>query len=113
FLAATLGIFLLTAVAIAGIYIVLNSNNKNHTTIKKNNAPNNLEKDFLTYAWIPYWDQQNAMQTVYRHPEMFDKVGLFWYKLTPEGEITTYAQAIEDRRFVDFAHENNIQVLAL
>jgi len=107
-----IGFLIITALGVAGGYILL----KNKNTVVENTKPQQKIKsneEFLFYGWIPYWDQKSAMQSVYNNPEIFDKVGLFWYKLSEEGDIVPYRQTIEDRRFVEFAHQNNIKVLGL
>jgi len=66
-----------------------------------------------TIVFIPYWDQDNAMRSVYENPQAVDGIGLFWYQLTPEGTVETYSGTREDHRIIEFAHENDIQVFAL
>lgn len=64
-------------------------------------------------GWIPYWDQKRAFETVKRNPGSFDVISLFWYGLSPQGEIVTYKGVKQDREIIDFAKQENIKVLAI
>lgn len=76
----------------------------------ENNASN---ADMQVFASIPYWDQARATQVFKENIEVFDIVSVFWYNLTEDGAIAKYRYATEDKSLVDFAHENNVKVLAL
>ncbi len=75
--------------------------------------PKTQKEDFSVTAWIPYWDQENAIKSATENITKLDAIGVFWYKLTPEGTVTVYEKAIEDQRFIEFAHENDVKVYAL
>lgn len=66
-----------------------------------------------TVVWVPYWDQERAIDTVRNNTESIDAIGLFWYKLTQDGQIGLYQGASEDHRIIEFAHQNDIKVYAL
>lgn len=63
-------------------------------------------------GWIPYWDQDQAVRSLLNHPQDFNFVSLFWYKLGADGSISTYQTAVEDQFVISAAHEKKIKVLA-
>src|SRR3990167_9598571 len=66
-----------------------------------------------TVGWIPYWDQKTAFASFSKNVELFDFVSAFWYRIDAEGNLTTYKQTVEDQSIIDFAHKNNVKVLAV
>lgn len=62
---------------------------------------------------IPYWDQDNAFESFQKNVQAFDYINLFWYFLTNDGMIQKYAYANEDKNIIDFAHANNVKVMAV
>jgi spore germination protein YaaH len=69
--------------------------------------------DMKVIGWIPYWDQQNAFKSFSKHVDKFDFISVFWYRIDPNGNLTTYADAEEDQEIINFAKKNNVKVLAL
>lgn len=66
----------------------------------------------LVKASIPYWDQKNAYSVFQKNVEKFDYINLFWYYLTSDNEIAKYEYTIEDKQIIQFAKENNVNVIA-
>lgn len=64
-------------------------------------------------GWIPYWDQENAVNSFKKHVGAFNYISVFWYKLNKDGKITTYDGVNEDTSIITYAHDNNVKVLAL
>lgn len=64
-------------------------------------------------SWIPYWDQDQALKSFSQNITQFDYLGLFWYRLDQNGQLTTYRQTKEDPQITNLAHQNNVKVLAL
>lgn len=64
-------------------------------------------------ASIPYWDQPRATRSLRGNIELIDYVSVFWYHLTPSGEIQTYARARPSQTLIRFAQERGAKVLAL
>lgn len=62
---------------------------------------------------IPYWDQDRAFTSFQQNISQFSSVSLFWYYLSEEGDVVTYRYANEDRTIIDFAHANNVDVIAV
>ena len=64
-------------------------------------------------SWIPYWDQERALQSFRDHAELFRTVSLFWYYLDANGVIQPYAAAGDSRALVAEVHQSGVQVFAL
>ena len=64
-------------------------------------------------ASIPYWDQESAAAALRARVELIDTVSLFWFHLTPDGEIEPYVRAKIDRSLLRFAREHGVKTLAL
>src|SRR3990172_10684553 len=64
-------------------------------------------------GWIPYWDQTNASQSFKKNVSKIDYVSVFWYRIDENGKLGTYKGVAEDKSIIDFAHKNNVNVLAL
>ena len=71
------------------------------------------EESFKVRAAIPYWDQENAVSSFMEHAPLIDYISLFWYYLGEDGGIKKYDYADEDRKIINFAHENNVKVSAV
>lgn len=64
-------------------------------------------------SWIPYWDQEAAIRSFKENKDVLDFVSVFWYGIDSTGNIRTYSGVYEDPTLINFAHQNNIKVLAL
>jgi spore germination protein len=64
-------------------------------------------------GWIPFWDQENAFKSFSSHADKFDFVSLFWYRIDKNGKVTTYKDAKEDQKIIDYAKKHKVKVLAL
>lgn len=71
------------------------------------------QKKLEVVSWIPYWDQERAFVSFQKNIESIDCVGLFWYYLSPEGEVTKYKPAKIDQSIITLAHANNVKVFIL
>ncbi len=74
---------------------------------------NLMQKPLKTIGWIPYWDQDVAAQSFKTNVDKVDYVSLFWYKIDENGNLGAYKGAVEDKSIIEFAHNNNVKVLAL
>ncbi|MDO8649127.1 MAG: glycosyl hydrolase family 18 protein [Candidatus Peregrinibacteria bacterium] len=70
----------------------------------RKNTENAGEDGFEVVGWIPYWDQENAIDSFRNHASAIDAISLFWYRLDPEGGIRTYDTTEEDSAFIQEAH---------
>ena len=64
-------------------------------------------------GWIPYWDQQLALDSFHKNVNIINYVSLFWYNITRDGKIKKYRDADEDRQIISFAHKHGVKVFAL
>lgn len=64
-------------------------------------------------AAIPYWDQENAYSSFEENVDKIDYVSLFWYYMDSKGNVIKYKDANEDRDIINFAHANNVKVIAV
>jgi len=71
------------------------------------------QKLLLIKGSIPYWDQEKALLSFEKNIETFNYVNLFWYYLSPNGDINKYEYANEDLSIIEFAHQNNVKVGAV
>jgi spore germination protein YaaH len=65
------------------------------------------------FGSIPYWDQEAAVASLQKNPDVFDYVSLFWYALQSDGSLTRYPYAQENLALIDYLHEEGITVLAV
>lgn len=64
-------------------------------------------------GWIPYWDQTNASQSFKQNVSKIDYISVFWYRIDENGKLGTYKGVAQDKSIIEFAHKNNVKVLAL
>ncbi len=78
-------------------------------------AEEKVEEDaeLMIRASIPYWDQKEALASLWRHEGVFDEVALFWYYLGEDGEVRTYEYADEDTELVVKLKEAGMRVGAV
>lgn len=70
-------------------------------------------RPLVVRAAIPYWDQENGVESFKKNADLIDTVSLFWYYLGEDGEIHKYEYAEDDQSIIDFAHENGVRVSAV
>lgn len=63
-------------------------------------------------AWIPYWMQTLALQSVQNHSDVYDSLSPFWYELTATGDISNFTGA-EDSALLALARTNRMTVIPL
>lgn len=117
-LVTILGIF--AAGIIAGLLLWSIQTHRDDSTTKPNILTNILPEvksptpmQHSTLGWIPYWDQQAAIQTFKDNVDVFDYIGVFWYAISEDGEIVKYPHATIDQSLIDYAHAHDVAVLAL
>ena len=71
------------------------------------------QKPLLVKGSIPYWDQEKASDSFKQNISVFNYVNLFWYYLSPNGDVNKYEYANEDSSIIEFAHQNNVKVSAV
>ena len=71
------------------------------------------QKPLLVKGSIPYWDQEKALVSFKENIGIFNYVNLFWYYLSPNGDVNKYEYANEDSSIIEFAHQNNVKVNAV
>ena len=57
---------------------------------------------------IPYWDK-TAVTSFTDNVKLFSHISLFWYYLTPEGDVAKYKYAVEDKELLNFAREHGVK----
>jgi len=67
----------------------------------------------IVLVWVPFWDQQVAMQSYDENSEAISHVSLFWYYLTENGDIEKYRYADTDPAVVRQIQKNGDKALAL
>jgi len=109
-----LGIIFLALVLIVGTIFYLKSQiPKAPDSPGQNRAAKESTAPLKTIGWIPYWDQKNAFESFSKNAQLFDFVSVFWYRIDSNGNLTTYRETVEDQSIVDFAHQNNVKILAV
>lgn len=72
-----------------------------------------VNKPLLVKGSIPYWDQENALDSFKKNIGIFNYINLFWYYLSPNGDVNKYEYADEDSSIIEFAHQSNVKVSAV
>ena len=67
----------------------------------------------IVLGWIPYWDQDDAMESFRNNIDLFSHISLFWYVLDENGKVKNYRNATESRELIEFAQKNGVKVLAI
>lgn len=101
---------------ISGAYLFYNSkiSQPNQEQISEQNpSPTPTPEPLIIRGSIPYWDQERAFESLKNNPAAFDEIALFWYYLTKDGSIKKYQYTNENKEIIDFAHANNIKVVAV
>lgn len=68
---------------------------------------------FKVIGWIPNWDQQNAIKSYTTNIQDFQYVSVFWYRVTADGKVSTYAATQEDPTLITTAHAHHDKIFAL
>jgi len=68
--------------------------------------------DIKITSWIPYWDQTRAVAAFRGQVDLFDMISVFWHRIDAEGELTTYEVAQIDESIIEFAHDNDVAIMA-
>src|SRR5688500_13507077 len=69
------------------------------------------EKQVL--GWIPYWDQEAAIASFQRHPDLFDYIVTFSHVLRADCSIDVYPDAKIDPTLIAYAHAQHVKVMVL
>lgn len=101
--------------------IFLVSCSSSNTTVTTNELPLNdssttdveLPVSTQVLGWVPFWDQQRALKTLTDNPDQISYVSMFWYYLTPDGNIATYQGVNESAETIRTAQDQGAKVLAL
>ncbi|MFC4078316.1 glycosyl hydrolase family 18 protein [Salinithrix halophila] len=63
-------------------------------------------------VWFPFWMQESATKALKKNADVIDSTGFFWYRLTPEGEITRMKYADDaNEQAMRIAKEKGIAVM--
>lgn len=95
----------IAALAVFFLAIIMFRENTSFTYIPLSAA------DRQILAWVPYWDQEAALNSVTAHSNAFDYVGLFWFALNKNGQIEVYPYAKADSKIVSDLQQRGIKVL--
>jgi spore germination protein len=63
-------------------------------------------------AWIPYWEQSEAMTVVEKNSDIITTISPFWYELTTTGDLTVYPNG-EDPSNIEFARNRGMEIIPL
>lgn len=112
-------IFLLFIIACFGLLLLFSSKlevpRQNRAT-SQSVLPKIVKKEqahFEVRGSIPYWDQENAINSFKENVNAFSQVPVFWFYLDTEGSVKKYKSADIDSELIDFAHEQSIKISAL
>lgn len=64
-------------------------------------------------GWVPFWDQERALESFSRNTDIVKYLSMFWYFLTPDGQVATYDGVDEDKALIADAQSKGATVLAL
>lgn len=103
---------ILTHIVILSVIVLANPVNADHDRLNQDVNPSNHPNTCIISAGIPYWDQENAIQSFKKNVDVINQIALFWYYVTPKGHIRKYVYSEIDRDLIDFAHKNKVKVLA-
>jgi spore germination protein YaaH len=109
---------LISSVLLSVIYMYSRSKDspKPQRKIVRENPEEFLNKTkypLVVRAAIPYWDQENAVESFKENADVIDSISLFWYYIDSDGDIVNYEYAEEDESIIEFAHEKGVKVSAV
>jgi len=61
-------------------------------------------------AYVPYWEQKNAFESLKKHKDAISIVHPVWYTPENDGDIAGFPNA-GDKELIDFARSNNIKII--
>ncbi|KKS97873.1 MAG: peptidoglycan hydrolase [Candidatus Gottesmanbacteria bacterium GW2011_GWA2_43_14] len=99
-------LFFLPVALAAGYFFNLNKNIKDQ-------KPEIKTDDLSIRASIPYWVQTDAVKSLNENYKQISSLSLFWYFIDNDGKLAKYADATEDKKIIEFAHEKGIKVSAV
>lgn len=77
-------------------------------------SANEMEHTHKTVlGWVPYWDQDDAMDSFRDNMDLFSHISLFWYVLDENGKVKRYRGVTESRELISSAQRNGVKVLAI
>ena len=100
-----LDIILLFAVLLLGSCIKPDSSSVNAKDVEHTHK--------IVLGWVPYWDQDEAMESFRSNIDLFSHISLFWYVLDENGQVKSYRGAAESKELIKFAQRNDVKVLAI
>lgn len=62
-------------------------------------------------AWIGYWDEKSALETMFANPSKIKAIMPFWYKVRENGEITEMVEATGKHEIEELALKNKIDLM--
>jgi spore germination protein len=70
------------------------------------------EQGFKFTAWLPFWQQEKAIQDMEQHPSAVSSVNLFWYQLKADGQVGLMQYAEHNSQVISTAGKKGIEVMA-
>lgn len=89
---------------IAGLGIIIP--NLNHDA----QAANRFILKKKVSGYVVWWDKQNGLKTIQKNKNKISQIKIFWYSVKPNHDI--YRANFQDVNVRQYAHQNNIKVLA-
>ncbi|SEN66695.1 glycosyl hydrolase family 18 protein [Lihuaxuella thermophila] len=70
------------------------------------------DQGFKFNAWLPFWQQEKAIQAMEQHPSTLSSVNLFWYQLKADGQVGLMQYAEHNAKVISTAGKKGIDVMA-
>ncbi|MBN1331384.1 peptidoglycan-binding protein [Candidatus Dojkabacteria bacterium] len=107
-------LFLGIAVTLFGIFLYTNyyKSSTEETAEESEETPpaRNYQLNKEVSAYIPWWDQDAAFESLQTNKDYIQTVHPFWYEVKADGSIDKFSGA-EDQEIIDFCKDNNIQII--
>lgn len=73
---------------------------------QKEENPNKIELS----GWIPYWDEQAAINSYKKYPDVFSSLSPVWYYINADGTLTSRSQA-NNKTIIALCKKNNTELI--
>ncbi|MDH3635951.1 MAG: glycosyl hydrolase family 18 protein [Gammaproteobacteria bacterium] len=102
--------YLLDGILVISVLLVVSCIKPDSYSVTSNEAEHTHK---IVLGWVPYWDQDDAMESFQENIDLFTHISLFWYVLDESGKIKKYKGARESRELIRSVQKNGVKVLAI
>lgn len=93
-----------------GLFFAIRWSDDNPSESQLTLAQNNYDLDKKVSAWMPWWDQVNAFNSVKNNKSKISSIKPVWYKIRKNASLEKLRGA-EDAEIIQYAKDNGIKII--